>query len=37
VLFNTGSGLLNVDQFPVHAPVLRPGELPQPRRMEDGR
>jgi threonine synthase len=28
VLFNTGSGLLNLDQFPVRAPVLRPGERP---------
>ncbi len=28
VLFNTGSGLLNLDQFPVQAPVLRPGERP---------
>ncbi|HEY7350044.1 MAG TPA: threonine synthase [Ktedonobacterales bacterium] len=28
VLFNTGSGLLNLDQFPVQAPVLRPGEKP---------
>jgi threonine synthase len=37
VLFNTGSGLLNLDQFPVRAPVLRPGEHPQPRRMEDSR
>jgi threonine synthase len=37
VLFNTGSGLLNVDQFPVRAPILLPGERPQPRRMEDGR
>lgn len=26
VLFNTGSGLLSLDQFPVQAPVLRPGE-----------
>ncbi len=37
VLFNTGSGLLSLDQFPVRAPVLRPGELPQPRRLEDTR
>ena len=37
VLFNTGSGLLSLEQFPVHAPVLHPGERPQPRRMEDGR
>ncbi len=28
VLFNTGSGLLNLDQFPVQAPVLKPGERP---------
>lgn len=28
VLFNTGSGLLNLEQFPVQAPVLRPGERP---------
>ncbi len=37
VLFNTGSGLLSLDQFPVRAPVLRPGERPEPRRLEDGR
>jgi threonine synthase len=37
VLFNTGSGLLNLDQFPVRAPILRPGERPQPRRVEDSR
>jgi threonine synthase len=36
-LFNTGSGLLSLDQFPVRAPVLRPGERPAPRRLEDGR
>ena len=29
VLFNTGSGLLNLDQFPVQAPVLMPGEKPK--------
>lgn len=28
VLFNTGSGLLNLDQFRVQAPVVRPGERP---------
>jgi len=28
VLFNTGSGLLSLDQFPAQAPVLRPGERP---------
>jgi threonine synthase len=29
VLFNTGSGLLSLDQFPVQAPVLRPDERPR--------
>ncbi len=28
VLFNTGSGLLSLDLFPVRAPVLKPGERP---------
>ncbi len=35
VLFNTGSGLLHLDQFPVRVPVLRPGERPKPRGLED--
>lgn len=37
VLFNTGSGLLSLDLFPVRAPVVRPGERPRLRRMEDSR
>ena len=28
VLFNTGSGLLSLDAFPVQAPILQPGERP---------
>ncbi len=28
VLFVTGSGVLSLDQFPAHAPILRPGEKP---------
>jgi threonine synthase len=29
VLFNTGSGLLSLDAFPVQAPIIQPGEHPR--------